>query len=58
MTVTLVDFDGIIDFVDDDRIISDVVHHAASSASLKISAECRWKVGPDLDTCAILFDVN
>jgi hypothetical protein len=55
LAVALVDFDGVVYFVDDHGIVGNVVDFAATATSLQVTAELGWQVRPDLDAGAILF---
>jgi hypothetical protein len=51
----LINFDSVINHIDDNGVVGDVVDFSIASTSLQISAECRGGVGPDLDASAILI---
>jgi hypothetical protein len=58
LTVALVDFDGVVYFVDDHGVVGYVVDLATTATSLQVAAELGWQVRPDLDACAVLLFVN
>jgi len=55
LAIALINFNGVIDVVDEDRVVSDVVDPAVTSTSLEISANSRGGVGPDFDASTILY---
>ena len=55
MSVALIDFNGVVYFVDDHGVVSDVVDLAATAASLQVTTELGRQVRPDLDASAVLF---
>jgi hypothetical protein len=58
LAVALVDFDGVVYFVDDHGVVGYVVDLSATAASLQVAAEFGGQVRPDLDACAVLLSVN
>lgn len=54
LTITLINFDSIIHIIDEDSIVSNVVHHAGSAASLEIAGELGWGAGPYFDSGSVL----
>jgi hypothetical protein len=58
LSIALVDLDGVVDVVNEHCVVGHVCDSARATASLEISAECGWRVGPDFYTCTILFVVS
>ena len=54
LSIALIDFDCIVDVINEHSVVGDVGDSACSTASLEISAECSWGVRPDFDACTVL----
>ncbi len=55
LSVALINFDSVINHINDNTIVGNVVDLSIASTSLQISAEGGGGVGPDLDASAILI---
>jgi hypothetical protein len=58
LPIALVNFDGVVYFVNDHGVVGYVVDFAATAASLQVAAEFGGKVRPDLDAGAVLLFVS
>ena len=53
LTITLGDFDGVIDVVDAHGVVGDVVDAAFATTALKVTGECCGRAWPDLNAGAV-----
>lgn len=53
LTVALGDFDGVVDVADGHGVVCDIIHISCAAASLKVSGEGGWAVGPHLYACHV-----
>jgi len=53
LAIALINFNGVIDVVNEDRVVSDVVDPAVTSTSLEISANSGRSVGPDFNASTV-----
>jgi len=53
LPVALVDFDRVVNVVDEHRVVGDVFNHARAAAALEVAAEFCGGVGPDFDAGAV-----
>ena len=58
MPVALVNFDGIVHVIDQERVIGNVVDSTSSATSLEIAAQFCGSIRPNFDTSPILSYVS
>lgn len=58
MAVALVNFDGVVDVVDEESVVGYILHKARTAAALEIAGQGGGGVGPHFDASTVLEGVR